>query len=396
MAFDISALANYTLENQDSLVVKTLFTAKTQDLIKSEGTIMADVKSAEQINVLDTDAIFQVGGTCGFNTSGTTAYTRRTLTIGKIKVNESLCPKTLERSYLQLKMKAGSRPTEIPFEEEYTGLKTGKMAEQLETGLWQGDTNSGNGNLNKFDGLIKIIDASGLAVGANATQGIGTATSLTSATSFVGVGTTFLTTHTIGDKLYTTAGVLIGTVASITDNLNIVLTANGAVAITAAAYEFNSAAAIANGGAGITKATGITQANVRAIINSMWIGLPQRLQGKSDVRVFVGWDVFNTYVAALINANLFAYTAENGTQASGEIMIPGTEYKLTAIHGLDTTNRIYAMRTSNLFMGCDILGEEDRWEIFYAKEADEVRFVTEFKLGVQVALPYEIVQFQLL
>jgi hypothetical protein len=50
---------------------------------------------------------------------------------------------------------------------------------------------------------------------------------------------------------------------------------------------------------------------------------------------------------------------------------------------------------SNMYLGCDILGEEDKWEIFFAKEADEVRFVAEWKTGVQVAFPAEIVQFTL-
>ena len=45
----------------------------------------------------------------------------------------------------------------------------------------------------------------------------------------------------------------------------------------------------------------------------------------------------------------------------------------------------------NLYIGTDLLNEQDRFELFYAKEADEMRFVVEFKFGVQVAFPDEVV-----
>lgn len=324
MAFDVTALANYTKENQDELVVASIFNAKTQKLIQSEGNVMAEVKTAEQINQIETDAIFQLGGTCGFTSSGTTTFTRRALTVGKFKVNESLCPKTLQAKYLQLKMKAGSRPDQIIFEQEYTSRKADIIASQLETACWQGDTASGNVNLNKFDGFTKLIDTAALAVAANT-------------------------------------------------------------------------AAWVTGGQITTAGGGFTETNIFNAVNAMWKSLPKNIMGKKDIRVFIGWDLFNLYIAALTNKNLFSYVAKGGEVGEdiGEIVIPGTFYKLTAVHGLTGTNRMFALRTSNMYLGCDILGEEDKWEIFFAKEADEVRFVSEWKLGVQVAFPNEITQFTL-
>ena len=72
MAFDVSALANYTKENEALLVTSSVLGSKTASLIKSQGNVMVGVKSAETINIMDTDAIFQSGGTCGFNASGST------------------------------------------------------------------------------------------------------------------------------------------------------------------------------------------------------------------------------------------------------------------------------------------------------------------------------------
>jgi hypothetical protein len=317
MAYNVSALTDYTKENEELLVMKSLFDSKTQQLIQAEGNVMTGVKSSEKINILDTDATFQTGGTCGFLSSGATTFTQRTVTVGKIKVNEALCPKALEAKYTQKALQLGSRYENIPFEQQYTDLKAGTIAQQLEVALWQGDTSSVNANLNKFDGLIKLIDAAGTAVNGNPTA--------------------------------------------------------------------------------ITTATGITSSNVKGIVNGMWGRLPSALMGKDDVRVFCGWDVFNLFIQAYTDANLFAF-APKGTEvsaANGEVIIPGTNYRLTAVHGLDGTNRLFAIRMSNIYLGVDLENEEERWEIFFAKEADEIRFVAEFKEGINVAFPNEIVSFKL-
>lgn len=323
MAYNVAALADYTEQNEELLVMRSLFSSKTAQLIQSEGNVMTGVKSSEQINILDTDATFQNGGTCGFLSSGATTFTQRQVTVGKIKVNESLCPKALEAKYTQKALQVGSRYEGIPFEKQYTDQKSGTIAQQLEVAFWQGDTTSVDANLNKFDGYIKLIDAAGTAVAAN------------------------------------------------------------------------SAAYISGGP--VTAVTGITVANVKAIVAAMWLAMPAKIQGKDDIRVFCGWDTFNKFIAAYTDLNLFHF-APAGTEVSaknGEVIIPGTNYKLTAVHGLDGTNRLFTIRMSNMWMATDLENEEERWEIFFAKEADEIRFVAEFKDGVNVAFPDEIVQFEL-
>jgi len=323
MAYNVAGLTDYTKENEDLLVLKSQFGGKTATLIQGEGNVMTGVKSSEKINILETDATFQTGGTCGFLSSGSTVFTQRTVTVGKIKVNEALCPKALETKYTQKALASGSRYDKIPFEKQFTDQKTDIIASQLEVAIWRGDKDSTNANLNKFDGLIKLIDAAGTTTQANATA-------------------------------YNASGAL-------------------------------------------SAATGIILTNVKNVVAAMWLALPAAVQGKTDVRVFCGWDTFQKYIAAFTDANLFHF-APKGSEVSaenGEVMIHGTNYILTAVHGLDGTNRLFAMRTSNLFMGVDLENEEERWEIFFAKEADEIRFIAEWKTGVNVAFPAEIVDFKL-
>lgn len=313
MAFNVSTLTNYVQENENSLFTSSLFSAETAALIKAEGNVMVEVKSSATVNVMDTDAAFQDDSGCGFNASGTTTFTQRTLTVGKIKVQEALCPKDLESKYLQKKLPAGSNYTDIIYAQEFAERKAGKIGEQLETAIWQGDTSSANINLNKFDGFVKIIGAASGVVDANTTP-------------------------------------------------------------------FVSATV-----------TSITAANALTVVRAIKNALPARIKGKSDVKIFCGYDVFDLLVDGYVNANYFAFT--NSIAEGGEFTVPGTSLKVKAVHGLDGTNKLYAMRMSNLFLGVDMLDEDDKFEMWYSQDNRNVRFHVGFKYGVQVAFPTEIVKF---
>ena len=316
MGFNVAALANYTEENAALLVTSSVLGAKTASLIKSAGNVMVGVKSSETINIMDTDAIFQSGGSCGFTASGSTTFTQRTVTVGKIKVNEALCPKDLEAKYLQKALPTGSMYDSIPFEQEFADKKAKTIAAQLETAIWQGDTDSVNVNLNKFDGLVKLVGAASGVVAANAS------------------------TYISGAPL-----------------------------------------------------SSITAANVISIFDGVYAAIPAKVVAAEDMTIFCGQDLFRTYTIALKNANSFHYSVD--AKADGEFVLPGTMIKVVAVAGLNGTNKVYAMRLSNAFLGTDLLNEEEKFEIFYAKEADQVRFVSEFKMGVNIAFPDEVVKFVL-
>lgn len=314
MALDLSGLTNYVKENELQLTSAAIFSAKTASLIEAQGNVQLGIKSAETINVMSTDAVFQAGGTCGFSSSGTTSITQRTLTVGKIKVQESICPKTFEAKYTQKALREGSSYDYMAYAAEYSAQKVERIGAALETAIWQGDTASGSANLARFDGLIKIIDSLGFG-GA-------------------------------GDPI------------------------NG-----------NSA-----------NLTTLTTANVIAAVDAIFVALPAALLDKTDVVIFAGNDTFREYVLALRAANLFHYPVD---AANMELIIPGTNVKLIGVNGLNGTDKMFGVSMSNLYLGTDLLNEQDRFELFYAKEADEMRFVVEFKMGVQVAFPDEVVYWKL-
>ena len=78
-----------------------------------------------------------------------------------------------------------------------------------------------------------------------------------------------------------------------------------------------------------------------------------------------------------------------------EMVYPGTNMKVVAVGGLDGTNRLFAGRLSNFFVGTDLANEEEELKYWYSQDNDEVRFRMTCKYGVQVAFPDQIVRFVL-
>lgn len=319
MAFDVSALADYTRQDSSKWITSLVGGSKTIQLLYSEGNVMTGVKSAETLKIFDTNAHFQAGGTCGFNPSGSTTISDRVLTIGKIKVHDKWCPKDLEPKYTQLALKKGSQPTTFDFADEVMNKKADLISYQMEKAVWQGDTNSGNINLNKFDGFLKIINAASAST-VNANQ------------------STYVS------------------------------------------------------GAPISAATGMTAGNAVGIINGIWAAIPEEVLDKPDLRIFIGLDKLRTYAQALTTANMYHYNPERST--NNEIQIPGTNQIVTGVQGLSGTNYIIATPMSNLYYGTDMEHEEEKAELFWAKEADELRYMAEWKAGVQIAFPAQITVFK--
>ena len=310
MAFNVTGLTNYVNEQNTDILVKSLFGSKTASVLQAAGQVQVGVKSAEALNILSSDVYFQADG-CGYTSSGNTTFSQRTITVGKIKVEEDLCPKTLEAKWMQTQIAAGS-PTAVPFEQAITESKASVIAKQLEIAMWQGDTatSNTNPNTNKFDGFNKIIDA-----------------------------------------------VSASTVAGNTSS-----------------------------------ATAITTTNIEALVDDIYNVIPADIATADDLVLWVGIDTFKKYTTALRASNLFHYAVD----AEGlEMMIPGTNLKMIGVGGLNGTNKMYAGRLSNFFVGTDLANEEEDVRYWYSEDNDTVRFRMTCKYGVQIAFPDQIVRFVL-
>ena len=177
MALSFTGLSAYTKQLVQPLLTSAVIGAKTQKLIMDNGIVLTGVKGPTAIPLMDTDAVFATQS-CTFDASGTTSFSQRTLTPGKIKVEEKICPKDMETYYTMEALRAGSTYEDFgnaDFAAAYLAKKNSRIAAQLETAIWQGDSGSGTANLNKFNGLQVLINA-GSAINANVSGYTGVAT----------------------------------------------------------------------------------------------------------------------------------------------------------------------------------------------------------------------------
>ena len=156
MAYNFGNLNAYTDQERLPLITKAVFSARSASLF----TKQVGIKFAAALNLMDTDALIQSGDTCGYETSGTTAFTQRNITVGRMKVQETLCPRALEQYWMQTQLTAGSTYDGVPFEQAFSEQKALRIAEALENAIWKGNA--------YFSGVNQLLNAaSGSTISGN-------------------------------------------------------------------------------------------------------------------------------------------------------------------------------------------------------------------------------------
>ena len=175
MGFVVSSLTNYVNEQSTELISRLYFEKRSADYF----TAQSGIKLTEALKLLSVTAIPQDGSGCSITASGDVTFTNRNITVAPITYLDSFCMKDLTAKWTQILLKAGNSETEdMTFESQIADMIMASIMETDETADWQGDTGSGNEYLNKYDGLIKTIDA-GSAVDGNT----GSETAITSGAS---------------------------------------------------------------------------------------------------------------------------------------------------------------------------------------------------------------------
>ena len=180
----VSPLTTYTEQQRLPLITKAVFAARSAALF----TKQVGIKSAAALNLMDTDANIGSGTICGWSATGNTSFTQRNITVGVMKIQESLCPRSLEQYWMQSQLTAGSTYDGVPFEQAFSEQKALRIAEALETAIWQGNS--------YFSGVNQLLNAaSGSTVLANASS-----TTWTPVSASVGITTSNVIS--IFDKVY--------------------------------------------------------------------------------------------------------------------------------------------------------------------------------------------------
>lgn len=136
--------------------------------------------------------------------------------------------------------------------------------------------------------------------------------------------------------------------------------------------------------------------SVTTIVNATYAAIPSAAFNKGEVVMYMGSDMYRTYIQELIaNGNLVITTGLNDVAMPDSILIPGTNVRVYGVAGLDTTGDVYASYKDNFIYGTDLQGDEEKFDFWYSQDNREFRLAIEMAVGVQVAFPDMLVKASL-
>jgi hypothetical protein len=112
MAFNVSSLPEYVDQHKVDLLSKSVYSAPTIKYLN----IQTGIKHSATLNILDTNPALQEN-TCGWSANGDATFSQRILTVGKYKVNMSLCDRDLIQKWMNIETIAKAGAEVLPFEE---------------------------------------------------------------------------------------------------------------------------------------------------------------------------------------------------------------------------------------------------------------------------------------
>lgn len=166
MAVNFENLPLYVEQRRLPLIKEAVLKAKSASLFN----LQTDIKTSAAINLVSVEPVLQDGG-CGWNDAGEATLSQRIIETGLMKINQSFCDKDFLKYWTGYEVKVGVGAETLPFEEYFTSLIVDKVKAAIEKMIWQGDKASEDANLNKFDGLVKILNAEDTVVKPEIAEG---------------------------------------------------------------------------------------------------------------------------------------------------------------------------------------------------------------------------------
>jgi hypothetical protein len=164
--YDTTGLPAVVNDQSLELLTRSFFEGKTGQTFKKQ----TGIKSTDDLHYIQNTLVYQADTGCTFDASGDVTFSKRTITVGKIKIQQEFCAKELEGFWTERALKPGSQYDYVAFEQDFTDYLVGLMAEAKELALWQSEIGGAGGdNLTKFDGFNVIIDDSAAAIDGNPT-----------------------------------------------------------------------------------------------------------------------------------------------------------------------------------------------------------------------------------
>lgn len=157
LSYNVSALPSYVEQRRPELIAKAVVGAKSANLF----TLQSGIKGPTALNLISSNIVFGDGATCGWTESGATSLSQAILTPRALKINMSICDKTLLDKWANylVRVEADKTDRDLPFEQEFIDDVIKNVKAGVEKMIYQGDAS--NADNVEFDGLLKTLTASG-------------------------------------------------------------------------------------------------------------------------------------------------------------------------------------------------------------------------------------------
>ena len=136
MAYDVTALPAYVQENRLPLLAASVLKGKTVEVINRQ----SGVKGKAALNIVDIDAKFQAGNTCGFNALGNDEFSQRIIETVMVKVEKEWCWKDLIGKWAEYEYRVVAGDKTLAFEEFFLAEIAKNIADKIEYIIWNGDS----------------------------------------------------------------------------------------------------------------------------------------------------------------------------------------------------------------------------------------------------------------
>lgn len=139
----------------------------------------------------------------------------------------------------------------------------------------------------------------------------------------------------------------------------------------------------------VTGATGITSSNALSEVDKLIELTPDNIADRDDLIVWMSMANYRKYLINLRTANYFHFSPD-ADMTEYVTFHPGTNVRVVGTHGIQG-DYVCMGPAEHMVVGTDLLSDEERLDIFYSRDNDEVRVRANFKLGAQIAFPENFV-----
>lgn len=155
-SYNVNALPDYVDQVRPELIAQAVVGAKSASIFN----LQTGIKGPTALNLITSNVVFGDGSTCGWDEAGATTLSQAVLTPKALKVNMSICDKTLLNKWANylVKVQANKLDSDLPFEKYFIDDVVKNVKAQVEKLIYQGDSTQTEP---QFDGLIKILTATG-------------------------------------------------------------------------------------------------------------------------------------------------------------------------------------------------------------------------------------------